>query len=463
MVNATVPDARASNPGCRQPRRSPSAGAGCGPLPGGDPLPAGPLAAAEAGPAFALAGDRSLAGPADAGLSGPELLGQLHVLASESLAGDVPAGDLSAPALWARFDELVSQTGPREAGTSGYQAEAGASHVLQGQVLHGPGGTTVAAGQAGIVAQAALTAGAQGRFQDGPLAAEGAATVGAEVRTAAVAQGMAVKTHKSVMVAGSATAEALAKVEGAAAGRLEVGKELLDAAADVSGAASTGVQAKAAGMAYLGIDSLGLPAFNIQGGAEGSAGAEAQGEAGATVSLLGLVKLHIGAVANAIAGAAGGALVHLEADNGIFALALGATGAAGVGGHLGTEVGVELGPLPKGILMTTVSPILEAPELLVSSIAKLLGIVKSKPGRPVPGITDYPQIAGKTIVTGARLVAQGARTVADDVVDTGVAIGHGVATGATFVGKTVAGAAVGIAKGVASGVGAIGGFFSHLF
>lgn len=277
------------------------------------------------------------------------------------------------------------------------------------------------AAQVGAVAGASAWAGAEGAWQQGPLRVAGAAEAGASVDAMALARGAIVRTRTSLSAAGRVLAEAVARTQARADASAAIGKELLRVDGHLATDTMAGAEAGADAMAYMGIDELGLPAVEIGGSAQGATGVRAEGTAGATVSFLGLFAISVRAIAEGIAGAAGGAMFHLKARNGDFALQLGATGAAGVGGHVGTEVGVQLGPIPEGLIMATVSPIVELPELAVSSLARLVGLDRKHPG---PGLSDYPAVAGRTIATGAKLIAKGAVQVAGDFVGAVRFVGH---------------------------------------
>jgi hypothetical protein len=337
------------------------------------------------------------------------------------------------------------------------------SHSFKdGQVLRGPDGTTVAYGQIGGYSRSEGVAAAWGEAHSGMASAQGMAYAKGELSAMAYARGMYVQTKNSIMAAGEAMQELVARAEVGARGSAGVGSSLFQVDAGIQGQTEVGERTHAGGLAYVGLDSLGLPAFEVGGQAGGMAGSRAAGMAQAVVSLLGLIKVRVGGVAQGMAGAAGGVLGHFKFRDGDFALRLGGSAAAGVGGNVQTEIGVELGKLPKGILMTTVAPVVQAPILLINSIGKLLGH-KDKPGEYTPDITDFPKLAAQTFVGGIHMVANGAVEIGRDIGNGVVAGAEGLATGAKFVGKTAVDAVVGVGEGIGQGAKFIGNTIASIF
>lgn len=242
-----------------------------------------------------------------------------------------------------------------------------------------------------------------------------------------------VKTRQYIQAAGVVMAQVLATAEAGMIGRAAVGRGLFSVDAELRGATEVGAKARAAGLAFIGLDSLGLPAIELGAHAGGSAGARAQADAGTRISLLGLLTLRARAVAQAVAGTAGEVTGHLKIRDGDFAVRLGATGSTGVGARVATEVGIALGKIPHGLLATAVAPIVCAPVLLFNSLAKLLGR-KDQPDSQAPGLGDFPRVAAGRVSAGAKLIAEGTVDLARD-------IGKGVrslAKGLAFVGTSFA-------------------------
>ena len=341
---------------------------------------------------------------------------------------------IPGPEIWARLHYFAN---PGSSGGSMALADSKTDTFADGQVIRGQDGTVVAFGQAGMFHRSSAVASTWGEAHNEFASAQGMAYAKAELSAAAYARGAYVKTPRSVLVMGETLAEAVARAEAGAYGSAGVGSSLFNVDASFRTATEIGGRGQAAGIAYLGLDSLGLPAVEFGGQAGGMAGSRAEAMAGTVVSLHGLIKIRVGAVAQGMAGAAAGVLGHFKFKDGDFALRLGGSAAAGVGGNVQTEVGLELGKLPKGVLMTTVAPVVQAPILLINSIGKLLGH-KDKPGEYTPDLSDFPKIAGQTIVAGANMVATGAVEIAKDIGNGIVATGEGLATGAKFIGKTVA-------------------------
>lgn len=352
---------------------------------------------------------------------------------------------------------------PGSSGNAMAMADSASQSFADGQVVRGPDGTLVAYGQAGYYGRAQAFALAHGETHGNNSSAEGMAYAKAEAGLAAYVRGAFVKTSNSVMAMGEATFEAIARTEVGARGRSGIGRMLLSVDAYAQGAAEVGLRAKATGMAYLGLDSMGMPGIELGGSANGMAGGQAEGMAGTNISLLGLVTLHVGGAARGIAGAAGGVLGHFKFRDGILSLGVGANAAAGVGGHVATEVGVGLGPIPKGVVMMTVAPVIQAPILLMNSIGKLLGIAKEKPGEFIPDLSDYPALVAHTFTSGAKMIGQGALDLARDIADTTVEMGKGLVHGAGFVAKSVGDGVVGAVNGIGTGIGFIGKSIGKLF
>ncbi len=396
-------------------------------------------------------------GPAVTGIADQGSI--LHSALHNAVAGLPAPGAAPAHDVWSRLHYWAQ---PGRSGDAIAFGEAKADSFRDGQVIKGPDGAVVAYGQVGTYARASGVAAAWGETHGEMWNAQGSAWARAELSAMAYARGAFVKTKDAVMAMGESVAELVARAEAGARGSAGVGSRLFQVDAGIQGATEVGARSNAAGIAYVGLDSLGLPAFELGGQAAAMGGSRAQGMAQAAVSLLGLIKVRVGAVAQGMAGAAGGILGHFKMRDGDFALRLGGSAAAGIGGNVATEVGVELGTLPKGVLMTTVAPIVQAPILLINSIGKLFG-QKDKPGEYTPDITDFPKLAAATFVGGIRMVGQGAVEIAQDVGNGVVAAGEGLATGAKFVGKTAVDAVVGVGEGIGTGVKFIGNTVASLF
>ncbi|MBM3268453.1 MAG: hypothetical protein FJZ01_12460 [Candidatus Sericytochromatia bacterium] len=374
----------------------------------------------------------------------------------------VPPGPSPVPPAHDVWGRLHYWAHPGKSGDAIAYGEAKSDSFKDGQVIKGPDGTVVAFGQVGSYARASGVAAAWGETHGEMWNAQGAAWAKAELSAMAYARGAYVKTKNSVMVMGETVAEAVARAEAGARGSAGVGSRLFQVDANLQGATEVGAREHSGGIGYVGLDSLGLPAFELGATANGMAGSRAQGMAQAAVSLLGLLRIRVGAVAQGMAGAAAGILGHIKVRDGDFALRFGGTAAAGIGGAVATEVGVELGTLPKGLLMTTVAPVVQAPILLINSIGKLFG-QKDKPGEYTPDITDFPKLAAQTFVGGIKMVGQGATEIAQDIGNGVVAAGEGLATGAKFVGNTVVGAVVGVGEGIGQGAKFIGKTIASIF
>lgn len=391
---------------------------------------------------------------------GPPGYGPPSPIGSPIPGPQAPGGSpIPGPEIWARLHYYAN---PGSSGSAWAGAESKTDAFASADSIKGPDGSAVGFAQAGMYHRSSAMAVAYGETHSNFAHAQGMAYAKAELSAAAYARGAYVKTPKSMLIMGETLAEAVARAEAGARGSAGVGSSLFHVDANIRTATEVGARGHAAGIAYLGLDSLGLPAFEVGGQASTMGGSRAEAMAGTVVSLLGLIKVRVGAVAQGMAGAAAGVLGHFKFKDGDIALRLGGSAAAGVGGNVQTEVGLELGKLPKGVLMTTVAPIVQAPILLANSIGKLFGH-KDKPGQYTPDITDFPKLAGQTIEAGAKMVATGAVEIARDVGNGVVAAGEGLATGAKFVGKTAVDAVVGVGEGLGQGARFIGKTVASIF
>lgn len=206
-------------------------------------------------------------------------------------------------------------------------------------------------------------------------------------------------------VSGSMGYEAIARAQIQASGHAEIG-DLVKASASGKAAAEVGSSAKAGGHLRFGIDSLGLPSIDASAGAEAMAGARASGNARGHLSLLELVEIDVNTSAQAIAGAAAAIAAGFGFKDGKIWVKSGATAAAGAGVSGTADVGVGLGKIPRGVLQTTVSPVLAVPTLAVSTIYK--GVASLFGDTPdVPDLTDLPKAVAGAFTEGVKNVADG--------------------------------------------------------
>jgi len=368
-------------------------------------------------------------------------------------------------AVLAQLREAVRR--PRREGTSRLQTSHAAGKRADGIVQRPAPGVLLAAGHLEAWRQDGISAQATGRHEGPLVQAEGQAWANAATEAGVRLVGGLAAIPGLAIAAGAAEVQATARVEGGAQGKAKVGRSLLSIDGFIHAVGEVGARARAAGVALLGIDSLGLPGFEFGGAAEGMAGAQGTGRAGLAVSLLGLIRVQVRGLAQGIAGAAGAAAAHLKFRDGDLSVGFGAGGAAGVGGGVGTEVTVGLGKIPRGILQTTVAPILQLPMFALNTIGKALGI-KAPEGREMPVLKEWDNWAKRSVDQGLKAVGEGFAEIGEDlgavasfvggaVVDGVTGVAKGVGKAAEAVGGAVVDGVTGLAKGVGKAAEAVGG------
>lgn len=367
----------------------------------------------------------------------------------------------AVPPLLAQLRDAVGR--PRSTGTTRWQTEYAKDRRSDGTIQTPAPGVLMASGHLEAWRHDGLSARAEGRHEGSLVHAEGTAWANATFDAGIRLVGALAAVPGMAVAAGAAEVQATAKVEGGAVGKAKVGRSLFSIDGFLHAVGEVGARARAAGVALLGIDSLGLPGFEFGGAAEGMAGAQGTGRAGLAVSLLGLIRVQVRGLAQGIAGAAGVAGGHLKFRDGDLSVGFGAGGAAGVGGGLGTEVTVGLGKIPKGILQTTVAPILQLPMFALNTLGKALGI-KPPEGREMPVLGDWGRWAAHSVEQGTKAVGEGLTEIVEDVGAVAKVVGGAVTEGVTGLAKGVGqaaealgGAVVGVVEGIGKGLAAVGG------
>ncbi len=331
---------------------------------------------------------------------------RLHVLAqARTLSGSVER----------RAIAHAEKTLQREAGAVSVQAAASAiatGHArAAGQIIAMPGQTSASfsAQAAGLLqAQTSVTAQALGVLSAG-------ATASASLAAAAHAEGRAVIGEQEIGLEASAGVAAKAQIVAQASGSANLG--ILQAHGTAGIAAEARAEASAHGRAWVGVDSLGLPAFALGAAARTDAAAGIRSHAEGGASLLGLIEVGGSGSLKALAGAASSFLGSVGFRDGKLSVGAGLGAAAGLGGEAQAGAYVGLGKIPRGVTQTVVAPVLSVPVLLANTVVNGVGsLFGEEPWEGAKGITDLPEVVANHVTTGIKTIAQGAEEVADQVV-----------------------------------------------
>ena len=230
----------------------------------------------------------------------------------------------AGPSVLAQLRDAVRR--PRTEGTARLRTTHASGRKAEGTVQQPVPGVVLAAGHVEAWRHDGISALATGRREGSLVEAEGQAWANAAVDAGVRLIGGLAAVPGLAVAAGAAEVQATARVEGGAQGKAKVGRSLLSIDGFVHAVGEAGARARAAGVALLGIDSLGLPGFEFGGAAEGMAGAQGTGRAGLAVSLLGLIRVQVRGLAQGIAGAAGAAAAHLKFRDGDLSVGFGAGG-----------------------------------------------------------------------------------------------------------------------------------------
>ncbi len=338
---------------------------------------------------------------------GPHPLHQrLHALAqSRTISGEVERRGLAQRATAIQRDlGPVSVQGVASAVAYGHARAAG-------QITAQPGRTEASfSAEATGLMQAQTTVTAQAL---GVLSA--AMTANASLGATTHVEGRAVIGEQSIGVEASAGAAAKAQIAAQATGSANLG--ILQAHGTAGIAAEASAEASAHGRAWLGIDSLGLPAFSLGAAARTDAAAGVRSHASGGASLLGLIEVGGSGSLKALAGAASSFLGSIGFRDGKLSVGAGVGAAAGLGGEAQAGVSVGLGKIPRGVTQTVVAPVLSVPVLLATSLVNGVGsLFGEEPWEGNPGITDLPEVMAQHVKTGIQTIGQGAEEVADQVV-----------------------------------------------
>jgi hypothetical protein len=241
--------------------------------------------------------------------------------------------------------------------------------------------------------------------------ATGSASLGGVIH----AEGRAVVGERQVGVEASAGAVAKAQVAAVASGSADLG--LLQARGAAGLVAEASAEASAHGRAWLGIDSLGLPAFSLGAAARTDVAAGVRSHADGSASILGLIEIGGSGSLKAMAGAASSFLGSIGFRDGKLSVGAGVGAAAGIGGEAQGGVSVGLGKIPRGVTQTVVAPVLSVPILLTTSLVNgVASLFGEEPWEGEPGITDLPEVMARHVKSGVQTIAEGAEEVANQVV-----------------------------------------------
>lgn len=309
----------------------------------------------------------------------------------------------------------AEKTLQRESGPVSVQAAASAiatGHArASGQITAMPGQTSASfsAEAAGLLqAQTSVTAQALGVLSAG-------ATASASLAATAHAEGRALITDQEIGMEASAGVSAKAQIAAQASGSANLG--ILQAHGTAGVAAEARAEASAHGRAWVGVDSLGLPAFALGAAARTDAAAGIRSHAEGGASLLGLIEIGGSGSLKALAGAASSFLGSVGFRDGKLSVGAGLGAAAGLGGEAQAGAYVGLGKIPRGVTQTVVAPVLSVPVLLANTVVNGVGsLFGEEPWAGAQGITDLPEVVANHVTTGIKTIAQGAEEVADQVV-----------------------------------------------
>lgn len=331
---------------------------------------------------------------------------RLHALAQRrTISGSVERSGMAHAATVQKRD-----LGPVTVQGAASAVAAGRARAA-GQITAMPGRTEASfSAEATGLAQAQTTVTAHAL---GVLSA--AMTANASLTASAHAEGRAVIGEQEIGLEASAGAVAKAEISAEAAGSANLG--VLQAHGKAGVSAEARAEASAHGRAWLGVDSLGLPAFSLGAAARTDAAAGVRSHAEGGVSLLGLIEIGGSGSLKALAGAASSALGSIGFRDGKLSVGAGVGAAAGLGGEAQAGVSVGMGKIPRGVTQTVVAPILSVPVLLTTTLVNGVGsLFGDEPWEGSPGITDLPQVVAKHVTTGIKTIGLGAEEVADQVV-----------------------------------------------
>lgn len=330
---------------------------------------------------------------------------RLHALAQARML----SGSVERRGLAHQEASREAQIGPVTVRGSGSAVAYGHARA-SGRVAATPGRT-----EAAFSAEAAGLLQAQGSVSAEALGVlRGGATIDASLSGVAHVEGRAVIGEQEIGLEASAGAVALARVAAQASGSANLG--ILEAHGKAGISAEAHAEASAHGRAWLGVDSLGLPAFSLGAAARTDAAAGVRSHAEGSASFLGLLEVGGSGSLKALAGAASSFLGSLSFRDGKLAIGAGLGAAAGFGAEAQAGVSVGLGKLPRGVTQTVVAPVLSVPVLLTTSllngVASLFG---EEPWEGNPGITDLPEVMAHHVKTGIRTIGDGIEEVADQI------------------------------------------------
>jgi hypothetical protein len=280
-----------------------------------------------------------------------------------------------------------------------------------GQVTAMPGQTSASfsAEATGLLqAQTSVTAQALGVLSAG-------ATAQASLLATAHAEGRAVFGEREIGLEASAGAAVKAQLAAQATGSANLG--ILQAHGTAGVAAEARAEASAHGRAWVGVDSLGLPAFALGAAARTDVAAGVRSHAEGGASLLGLIEVGGSGSLKALAGAASSFLGSVGFRDGKLSVGAGLGAAAGLGGEAQAGAYVGLGKIPRGVTQTVLAPVLSVPVLLANTVVNGVGsLFGSEPWEGAQGIDDLPEVVANHVKTGISTIGQGAEEVADQVV-----------------------------------------------
>lgn len=312
------------------------------------------------------------------------------------------------------------EIGPLSVQAAGSAIAFGQAHAA-GQLVAMPGRTQAAfsAQAAGLLqAQTAVTAQALGVLSVGAIGH-------ASLSAAAHAEGRAVLSETEIGVEASAGVSAKAQVTAQASGSANLG--LVQAHGTAGVTAEARAEASAHGRAWVGLDSLGLPAFSLGAAArtDVAAGVRTHAEGGA--SILGVLEVGASGSLKALAGAASSFLGSIGFKDGRLSIGAGLGAAAGIGGEAQAGAYVGLGKLPRGVTQTVIAPVLSVPVLLTNTLVNGVGaLFGDAPWKDAPDLTDLPEVVAGHVKNGLKTIGQGAEEVANQVVN-----------GVKWLGKTI--------------------------
>lgn len=290
------------------------------------------------------------------------------------------------------------------------RAQAHAHARASGHVRAMPGHTdaSFSAQAAGVMqAQTQVTAHALGVLS---ASVTGSASVAGVIH----AEGRAVIGERQVGLEASAGAAAKAHLAAVATGRADLG--VLQAQGSAGLVAEAAAEASAHGRAWIGIDSLGLPAFSLGAAARTDAAAGVRSHATGGVSILGLIEVSGAGSLKAMAGAASSFLGNIGFRDGKLSVGAGVGAAAGLGGEAQAGASVGLGKLPRGVTQAVVAPVISVPVLLTTSLVNgVASLFGEEPWEGNPGITDLPEVVAGHVKAGVQSIAEGAEEVVSQV------------------------------------------------